>query len=188
MRVPVLAAAALLLLAGCSSSSQKSAEPSATPSPAASPTTTSPTAAPTGPSTPSPTPTFVVSVVSPSPGAFTLSNFQTPSHNVKCSLAREEDGRAWVRCDVYQHTWGIPPKPADCDLDWGSVATLANDGKPGKMGACVSDAAGGDTVLAYGHALRLADLECRSSTAGLECLALARNHGFFVSRASYRVW
>jgi hypothetical protein len=126
--------------------------------------------------------------VTPSPGAFTLSDFQTPSHNVKCSLAQEADGKGWVRCDVYEHTWSFPPKPADCDLDWGSVATLANDGKPAKMGACVSDPAGGDTVLAYGHALRLGDLECRSAANGLTCVDVRRGHGFVVSRSSYRVY
>jgi hypothetical protein len=117
----------------------------------------------------------------------TQTGFRSPSGNVVCALTVESGAQSWVRCDVTRHTWTLPPKPADCDLDWGSVATVTDSGKPATMGACVSDPAWtGTEQLGYGHALRLGELECRSSTTGVECVT--GSHGFVVSRGSYRVW
>jgi hypothetical protein len=56
------------------------------------------------------------------------------------------------------------------------------------MGACVSDAAGGEAVLAYGRTIRLGEAECSSAPAGMTCRVLTTHHGFFVSKASYRVF
>ncbi len=184
MRVPVLALAGVLLVAGCDSSPGSSAQP--TPRTSATSASSSPTATPSPSAAPTHSPTYVVRVVPPDADGFTLVGFRSPSRNLQCAIGAEEKNRTWARCDVTAHSWTLPPKPADCDLDWGSVATLANDGKPGRIGACVSDSPGGGPTLAYGHAIRLKDMECRSSTAGVECVT--GKHGFRVSKASYRVW
>lgn len=186
------ALAGVLLLAGCGSSANRSTSPSAQPAP----TSASPTASASGSATPSasaaatptatPTPRFAVVVVSPSPG--TYRGFRSPTGNIRCSMGTEDDGTVWARCDVGAHTWALPPRPAGCAFDWAAVARVSTDGRRGTVGACVSDAAGGDEVLAYGHALRLGALECRSSTAGTECATSRPQHGFFLSRSSYRVW
>ena len=183
MRVPALLL--VLLLAACSGPSQDDGEGKPVPrSPQPTPVATA-TASPT----PSPTPSFVVRVVPAKPGTFQLESFQSPSHNVRCSIALGGDGPGSIRCDVYQHSWKVPPPPQPCeDGDWGSVATVDDQGGEGKMGACVSDPAGGPEVLAYGHGLRLGELECRSATTGMTCFAWTTNHGFTVSKASYRLF
>jgi hypothetical protein len=181
MRLPAVVLCGLL--AACSSSGTPVTQTSQAPSTAAPTVTRTATAG-----APSPVPAFVVRVVPTRPGAFDLESFQSPSGNIKCSMAHEEDGGGWARCDVYEHSWALPPRPADCDLDWGSIATISTKDRKGTMGGCASDAAGGPDRLEYGHALRLGTVECRSSPTGMECLALRTRHGFFVSKASYRLF
>lgn len=177
-----------LALTGCTSSSPTTApspSTSATPSlPAALPSVSSPSAS-TRPTSP---PTYDVRVVPTKKGAFQFEGFVSPSHNISCALLKDEDGTGVVRCDIADHSWKLPPPPEPCEFDWGSVATINSAWSRGKMGACVSDAAGGETVLPYGHAIRLGKVECRSSTAGVECVVLTTKHGFFVSKASYRLF
>ena len=181
MRLPALVLCGLL--AACSSSGSPAAQPTPATSTAGPTVTTTPSAG-----APSPTPTYVVRVVPTQAGRFDLESFQSPSGNIRCSMGLEEDGGGWARCDVYEHSWAVPPRPADCDLDWGSIATISTKDRKGTMGACASDAAGGPDRLEYGHALRLGAVECRSGQTGMECLALRTRHGFFVSKASYRLF
>ena len=106
-----------------------------------------------------------------------------------------------------QHTWTLPPKPANCEFDWGH-GTFLNT----KSGiTCVSDAiAGSDVVgsdgtwwngqpgsqvvtvegrkavaLAYGASLKLGDILCTSATDGMHCTNTTTKAGFDISRAAY---
>jgi hypothetical protein len=181
MRLP----AALLLAvvaAGCTSSS-----PTTATSPSTSPTPSRPATAPSVAS-PSPSSAYVVQVKPTTPGRFDIVGFASPSHNISCALLKNEDGTGVARCDIAARSWKLPPPSEPCEFDWGSVATINTRWRKGQMGACVSDAAGGTEVLAYGHAMRLGDVECRSSRAGVECVVLRTRHGFFVSKASYRLF
>jgi hypothetical protein len=107
--------------------------------------------------------------------------FITPSDNIGCLISR-----MYVRCDIDEHHWRLPPKPADCDSDWGPGTIL--DARA-HVGICASDSAhGGVTrVLAYGHALRLGRYRCDSSETGLRCKNLRTGHGFLISRARYKL-
>ncbi len=79
-----------------------------------------------------------------------------------------------------------PPKPADCDLDWGAGATLNLRGKAGLF-VCAGDTIQDDgaPIVAYGSTWKRGGFVCTSTTAGLTC----RNRssvGFFLSRRSIR--
>ncbi len=120
-----------------------------------------------------------------SPGALHSRTFRTPSKNISCAYYPASiTGTAVFRCDLFS---GLRPKPKRrCDVDW----TGASMGLRGRAGPTCA----GDTVydphapiLAYGSTWSLAGLSCSSRATGLTC----RNrdgHGFFLSRASWRVF
>lgn len=180
-RRPVALALALLA-AACTTSGKHATTATSATTPAAPPPPSATSASPKP--HPSPTPTLTVKVLAPADG---ITGFRSPSGNIVCSMfAARSDSAAAVRCDVYEHTWKVPPKPADCDLDWGSIATLTA-GRKATMGACASDAAGGGPALAYDHAIRVGTLQCASYRTGVECVQIGTTHGFFISKASYRL-
>ena len=122
-----------------------------------------------------------------------LTSFVTPSRNIECLIGTYPSGAnpaasdQFVRCDVRRTYATLPPRPRDCDLDWGTVATLAPAGR-GQWGACVSDAVGpGAVVLAYGKSINKAPFRCTSRTTGLTCTNRA-GHGFRLSREYVRTF
>lgn len=163
---PMRRLALLLLVTACSSGT-----PSATPTtlPPTVPVTASPAASAAA---------LTVRVVKP--GDFT--QFTSPSGNIGCAVFENT-----ARCDVTQHTWALPPRPADCQEDWGSVVTLDDPGDPASVGACVGDSAGGGPVLPYDQAIRVGDLQCASLRTGVSCEYVGGEHGFLVSRTVVQV-
>lgn len=165
----------LLLLTACSSGSGE-----ARPAPTevdlapASPTTSATAAAPSA------SPSLVVETGAP--GEF--SSFDTPSGNIACGVS--ERG---AECEVRDYTWKLPPRPADCvDADWIGGLSVGKDGQPASVGSCQTDTVfGSGKVLAYGHALRVGGVQCASYRTGVECVVVGSRHGFFVSKATYRV-
>ncbi|AMD55631.1 hypothetical protein ATO49_22465 [Mycolicibacterium fortuitum subsp. fortuitum DSM 46621 = ATCC 6841 = JCM 6387] len=45
--------------------------------------------------------------------------FVTPSGNIWCLVPNGFDGSNGVVCEIRDHTYSPPAKPADCHLDWG---------------------------------------------------------------------
>ena len=113
-----------------------------------------------------------------------LYSFQTPSGNIGC-MADDEEGWA-LRCDIQEREWKSPPRDPDCDLDWGSGLDLGATGRAHWICA-------GDTVLrqgavlGYGSTWRAGPFTCTSERTGVTCRNRAQ-HGFFLSRASYRLF
>ena len=106
--------------------------------------------------------------------------FSSPTDNIHCSL---ED--TFVRCDVMERTYALPPRPASCDLDWGQVLVLPLTGS--SQFDCVGDSIGQTPLrLEYGKAIRAGELTCSMAEAGITCKQMKNGHGFFLSRASYR--
>ena len=181
-------AAALLavaLLGACSGEDKVTGQPTGAP------TSASPT--PSASAVPSPTattqPEVAMRVVPVEEGTSQIESFQSPSHNVRCSMGLEADGTGFIRCDIAEHSWTLPAPQEPCeDGDWGSVATVSTERGEATMGACVSDAAGGDEVLQYGHGIRLGELDCRSATTGMTCRIWSTSHGFVLSKAAYRLF
>jgi hypothetical protein len=130
----------------------------------------------------------------PEPGATTVSlpvdefgtvKFASPSGNITCNY--RDDGVALVRCDLGQSDVPPPPKPADCEGDWGIAFTVAENG-PGERG-CVTDAVDreGIVVLGYGQVWDPGPIACTSRRAGMRC-ETSEGHGFFISRERQDVY
>ena len=113
-----------------------------------------------------------------------LNAFRTPSGNIGCSLYAGQS----ARCDIHEHSWSPPPKPADCPLDWGFGLQVASTGQGSFV--CAGDTAfdPASPVLGYGQRAREGSFLCASEQAGVTCTNGDNNHGFFVARDTYRVF
>ncbi len=165
----------------------------------------SPTA-PVTPAAPPPAPPAGPVIEVPGSG-YTV--FSTPSGNIICGGGLGDAG--WdLRCDVNQHSWRLPPKPADCEFDWGHGTYLAKgragltcvsdtvagsdlvgmegtwwNGKPGSQ--VVSTERGKVVALAYGASMRFGPITCLSQSDGLHCTDTTTGAGFDISREAYRL-
>jgi len=113
-----------------------------------------------------------------------LSAFRAPSSNIGCELVATQV----ARCDIRDHAWSAPPKPSDCDLDWGFGLQVATTGQAGFV--CAGDTANDPSspVLGYGQRARQGSFVCASAETGVTCTNEATGRGFFVSRESYRIF
>jgi uncharacterized protein DUF6636 len=121
--------------------------------------------------------------VARAPSPLRLKQFQSPSGNIGCYMSRQRGGS--VRCDIREHSWTAPPKPAYCDVDWGGGLQVGSK-RRGSI-VCAGDTVldSGSQVLGYGKTSMAGPIECRSSEAGVRCSNIATGHGFFVSRQRY---
>ncbi len=110
--------------------------------------------------------------------------FETPSHNIGCYL----DSRS-VRCDIRERDWSPPPKPRYCikaGVDWGQGVAV---GAHRASIVCAGDTTlGGPGLLGYGRSARRGPVYCLSRAAGITCRNADTGHGFFLSRARYRLF
>ena len=113
--------------------------------------------------------------------------FKTPSGNIYCSYD-DNDGQAYVRCDIKSYTPTTRKRPADCDLDWGFAFAIGAKDKRGSI-LCA-----GDTVinpqaeaLPYGTSWKRKGITCSIEETGVTCTNRS-GHGFFISRAEQRVF
>lgn len=102
--------------------------------------------------------------------------FQLPSGNVFCEV---EEGA--LRCDLVEFSFARPPKPKDCDTDWGHAYSIGARGGPRVLCA-------GDTVvnrgarrLNYGERWDGVGVTCHAERSGLRCIN-ADGRGFELSR------
>jgi uncharacterized protein DUF6636 len=122
----------------------------------------------------------------PSRPARHLTSFQLPSHNIGCYMSTQFGGN--VRCDIRDRSWKPPPKPANCELDWGQGVAFHGNGRAGVV--CAGDTTLDKTapVLSYGQTSQAGPVQCHSAAAGVTCANASSGHGFFLSRQSYRVF
>src|SRR5262245_21274534 len=71
--------------------------------------------------------------------------FQSPSKNIGCAAVDEDVVQ--VRCDIRNHAWKSPAKPANCELDYG-------DGLVIEAGGTAEFVCAGDTTLNNGQILQ----------------------------------
>jgi len=109
--------------------------------------------------------------------------FVTPSKNISCQLDTQE---SVLRCDVAKIDV-YPPRPADCDLEYGNAFQMSAKGRAGRI--CAGDTTMDQSlpVLAYGELWQRNGFKCRSEQAGLKCVN-AMQHGFLLSRAKQEVF
>ena len=110
--------------------------------------------------------------------------FQSPSGNIGCVV-----GGGLARCDILEHSWTPPPKPADCiDLDYGNGVEVIG-GHPGEY-TCAGDTVFSPSapVLDYGDKITKNRFTCTSKTSGMRCSNRNSGHGFFISRDAVKLF
>lgn len=111
-----------------------------------------------------------------------LVGFSSPSGNVGCYL-----DSTTARCDIGERDWAPPPRPSDCEFDYGQGITLSVGESPAFV--CAGDTAlGGGAPLAYGQSVTAGTLRCESAETGITCIDSATTHGFSIARERYRMF
>ena len=110
-------------------------------------------------------------------------DFLSPTGNIRCGMSSQS-----AVCEVKQRLYDPPPKPADCDLDHGSMIGVGREGPA--VFLCHGDTGFGvpTPVLEYGRSTTNGLFMCRSSQEGVSCEASGGRHGFEIARDSYRVF
>jgi hypothetical protein len=111
--------------------------------------------------------------------------FSTPSRNIGCVYARISGAPTMLRCDIASGLRPKPPRPRNCDLDWGDSLVMKKHGRVSVL--CHGDTALGGKPLAYGRIWRHDGFTCTSRKTGLTCRNLD-GHGFFMSRERSRTF
>jgi len=109
--------------------------------------------------------------------------FRTPSNNIHCQADPPiNPGEATVlRCDVMQRDNPDPPRPKDCEYDWG-IAFYVEDRDAPAQRMCAGDTVKGEApVLGYGETWSGLGFTCGSQRDGLTCRN-GMGHGFTLSR------
>ena len=109
--------------------------------------------------------------------------FQLPSGNIQCAVYASD--RSSLICTVRGFSYAIPPRPPNCDINWGNVVMLGGTG-PARL-ICAGDPgeARYDPVLRYGQAWQGPGMTCTSAQTGLRCQN-AEGRGFEMARARLR--
>ena len=123
------------------------------------------------------------------PAAADVSPFHTPSGNIQCSHGEDIGVLSDVTCEIIVRS-GPPamPKPESCPGAWGHKFTIRESGRVQMDcgapydGEDYGDVAGYGQTADYGGGFR-----CTSEKTGFTCVN-RDGHGFFLSRASQRVW
>jgi hypothetical protein len=111
-----------------------------------------------------------------------FSGFVAPSGNVSCMITAD-----YARCDIIDRDWSPPPRPADCEFDYGQGIAVAS-GEPAQF-VCAGDTTfGPDEVLQYGEAKTSGAMRCDSAESGITCRDVASGHGFTLSMQAYRLF
>jgi hypothetical protein len=107
--------------------------------------------------------------------------FQTPTKNINCTWLKSVDEPPSMQCMVNQFDGKRPARPADCELDWSSEATLT-PGQPATLWSCRGDTSwwAEAPVLKYGSEWKEGPFSCTVSQDGVRCTD--GKHGFWVSR------
>jgi hypothetical protein len=117
-----------------------------------------------------------------SPTDVEQAEFRSPSGNIGCRL--DKDG---ARCDIVKKSWTPPPKPTDCELDWGFGISV-HRAEPARFTCAGDTVLGAKKTLKYGEAVRAGDLTCSSDRSGMRCENTASGHGFTLSVKQYHIF
>jgi len=122
----------------------------------------------------------------PAPAVAQDGGFRSPSGNIHCQYLGGDDPT--VRCDLIQMTNRPPPRPANCDLEWGKAFEISAKAVAGTR-LCYGDTVqdGSLPVLAYGRQFSRPRILCTSSEEGIECRN-SNGYGFRIARASQTLW
>lgn len=131
---------------------------------------------------------FAAALLMATPATADVWSFATPSNNIECWVGEDFEGSD-LECTIFQKG-GVPPapRPAGCSAGWGHVYSMREHGFVEMSCENVAPAGtGAQSVADYGVTGQFGGFTCFSSRQGLECRNLD-GHGFFLSRASQRVF
>ena len=94
----------------------------------------------------------------------------------------------YVRCDIGEQDWSPPPRPADCEFDYGQGISIA-PGEPAQF-VCAGDTAQAPDAdpLPYGESITAGQMSCESAESGITCRDAESGSGFTISREAYRLF
>ncbi len=118
-----------------------------------------------------------------------LQGFQAPSHNIFCLVEQGDSSTPTdLRCDLQTQTARSFAYLRGCQEDSGDSFAVTQNGAKGYE-VCHGDTVRIDTlqVVPYGQTWRGAGFTCMSAPTGITC-SNAGGHGFFVSKASQKVF
>jgi hypothetical protein len=112
-----------------------------------------------------------------------LVGFRSPSSNVGCYLDVD-----YVGCDIAEADWSPPPRPADCEFDYGQGITFVPGGRAEFV--CAGDTAlvPDGTALSYGQSISPGVLQCDSAETGITCRDTKTGHGFAIAHEAYQLF
>ena len=141
--------------------------------------------------------TLIAAIALPSSGS-AASNarfFHTLDSNISCAILkgkkkRKKNGKkipripGETRCDIRNHTWVAPPKPANCPVDWGQGVSVG-DFKPAGY-VCAGDTVADPSApaVAPGGVVALGKFSCSVLPATVRCTNIANGHGFELGAAT----
>ncbi|MGH3634914.1 DUF6636 domain-containing protein [Mycobacterium sp.] len=110
--------------------------------------------------------------------------FQSPSGNIDCGMGML-GGAAYASCEISDHTWVAPPRPARCEGAWGDRVEINQGNTPALV--CSSDTLRGSGLptLDYGSRHSAGPITCDSELAGVTCTDASTGHFFSLARDSY---
>ena len=118
------------------------------------------------------------------PASAKLVGFESEDGKVGCYM----NGQG-VRCDVKKPEWQAPPKPADCDLDWGQGVSVSRHGMADFVCAGDTTLDPRHDVLEAGDKIKTGRFKCKArSESEVKCLNKRTGDGFAVSRAEVRLF
>ncbi len=111
-----------------------------------------------------------------------LTTFASPTGNIGCAIEPSS-----VRCDIGDRDWSPPPKPADCQGDYGQGIQLSAGAQPAFV--CAGDSTlGGGEPLPYGQSIAAGLLRCESAATGMTCTDTETGRGFTLAKEAYELF
>lgn len=112
------------------------------------------------------------------------STFVTPSGNIVCLVSTSFDDTNGAECEIRDHSYAAPAKPADCHLGWGDRISLKQGSAP--VVHCHGDTnfVPGLPTLAYGQTRSAGTIVCDSEPTEMTCTDGSTGHYLRLSRES----
>ncbi len=94
--------------------------------------------------------------------------------------------RTYATCLIGEHDYPVPPRAADCELDWAPLFSVGTGGNA-VFGSCEGGVVVPSTSLPYGTTSVVGPMTCLSRQTGMFCWNSRTGHGFRVARATYHL-
>lgn len=76
----------------------------------------------------------VAATIAPPAPAHAGGGFASPSGDIACDVFTRDDGANFATCDIRDHAYMAPPKPASCQLGgWGDRLNMVQRSAPGSV-------------------------------------------------------